>query len=838
MERKYSIIGHTGFVGSYLSNVLDPTFKYNSKNIKDIIVDEHDIIICCAPSATKWLVNKNPEEDKNNIDNMIGIISELRGKCKKFILISTIDVYDDLDGSDEDSSISDDNHHYGTNRHYFENKCSDIFGDDLNIIRLCGLYGYGLKKNIIFDFINDKLESININSKFQWYNIEYLGKDIQYSIEQNIKVLNLFSEPIKNTELLELFSEFKDTTNIIKDSGVGVSYDCKTKFSNTGYWLNNETILNDIRSYLDKMVNPSKIIVSNICWSEDIDYKIYDKYGIDSIEVSPSKHFGVNYINEDIEFFDKFKDDNIYSFQSIFFGKNFTIIDNYDEVLSHLKKIIDISEYLSIKSIVFGSPKVRIVNNENDYNTIFKFFKEISEYLNNKCVILCLEPNSKGYGCNFLTNTDETSIFIKKVDSYNIKMVIDTGCMQMENEYILSSIEKHKEIIEHVHFSAPRLTNLFEYKDIINYKLIMKKLEEISYDKKITIEMLNKSKLEIDKNLYLLFSNINILIIGAGWYGCHISKKLIKSGIIPTIVDKKGIFSGSSSLNQNRLHLGFHYPRSYNTRMLCRDNFDSFVDEYGEFLDDVDNNLYLISNKSLLDFKTYLQIMESSGLKFSTIDVNDNLKNIEGGIRCDEKLIKHDSVKSYFKETLSRYVSIKTISNPKELKNEYDLILDMTNNNYGLINNEKKVFYENTISFVYKKIKDSDEVTSYTIMDGKFLSIYPYDIKNNLYTLTDVEFTPFMVSDSIEDLDKFIPTNEWLEKTKANFNNKVIEYLPDFEEKFRYEYFFISKKSKFDFGSDSRELISDSNSNIISYSCGKITGIFECERYLEKIKII
>mgnify|MGYP003971320341 FL=1 len=162
----------------------------------------------------------------------------------------------------------------------------------------------------------------------------------------------------------------------------------------------------------------------------------------------------------------------------------------------------------------------------------------------------------------------------------------------------------------------------------------------------------------------------------------------------------------------------------------------------------------------------------------------------------------------------------------------------MTNNNYGLINNEKKVFYENTISFVYKKIKDSDEVTSYTIMDGKFLSIYPYDIKNNLYTLTDVEFTPFMVSDSIEDLDKFIPTNEWLEKTKANFNNKVIEYLPDFEEKFRYEYFFISKKSKFDFGSDSRELISDSNSNIISYSCGKITGIFECERYLEKIKII
>lgn len=49
---------------------------------------------------------------------------------------------------------------------------------------------------------------------------------------------------------------------------------------------------------------------------------------------------------------------------------------------------------------------------------------------------------------------------------------------------------------------------------------------------------------------------MKIAIIGAGWIGCHLAHKLKNNHKI-TIYDKEDIFSGSSSNNQNRLHLGF-----------------------------------------------------------------------------------------------------------------------------------------------------------------------------------------------------------------------------------------------------------------------------------------
>ena len=61
-----------------------------------------------------------------------------------------------------------------------------------------------------------------------------------------------------------------------------------------------------------------------------------------------------------------------------------------------------------------------------------------------------------------------------------------------------------------------------------------------------------------------------IAIIGAGWFGCHIAhqiKKKLNKFDIKLYEKEKDIFLGASSNNQNRLHLGFHYPRSKQTRL-------------------------------------------------------------------------------------------------------------------------------------------------------------------------------------------------------------------------------------------------------------------------------
>ena len=66
---------------------------------------------------------------------------------------------------------------------------------------------------------------------------------------------------------------------------------------------------------------------------------------------------------------------------------------------------------------------------------------------------------------------------------------------------------------------------------------------------------------------------MKIAIIGAGWY----ESLLCISNNRVTLYEKNNkIFTGMSGYNSNRLHKGFHYPRSYITRLNCRKSFDKF----------------------------------------------------------------------------------------------------------------------------------------------------------------------------------------------------------------------------------------------------------------------
>ena len=85
-----------------------------------------------------------------------------------------------------------------------------------------------------------------------------------------------------------------------------------------------------------------------------------------------------------------------------------------------------------------------------------------------------------------------------------------------------------------------------------------------------------------------------IFIIGAGWYGLHSAKILESIGRKYRIIEKnKDIFMGSSGFNQNRLHLGFHYPRSFETQRRC---FwaNKFKSSYPDLVFPVKNNVYAV----------------------------------------------------------------------------------------------------------------------------------------------------------------------------------------------------------------------------------------------------
>lgn len=249
LNEKSALIGHTGFIGSNLKNDYLFSDYYNSKNIQYIENKEYDWVISCANSSTRWKVNQDPETDLNNILEFIEHIK--KSKIKKFVLISTIDVYDNPINvyEDSDTGIPMQNS-YGKNRLFLENFVINHFKDYL-IIRLPIVYGPNFKKNIIYDALNNhELHKINVDAQIQVYNVKNLMKDIRLALNRNIKVLNMATFPLKVKEIYKNVFDLELDNPSCKE----FKYDMKTRHAQLfgkkiAYTYNKYEILNDLKIF-------------------------------------------------------------------------------------------------------------------------------------------------------------------------------------------------------------------------------------------------------------------------------------------------------------------------------------------------------------------------------------------------------------------------------------------------------------------------------------------------------------------------------------------------------------------------------------------------------------
>lgn len=190
-----ALIGFSGFVGSTLlkQTHFDATFR--SSTIKDIDEQLFDTVVCAAAPAQKWIANQNPIADRKNIESLVRHLSKIQ--CRTFILISTVDVFDSPIGADETTPVEEEGlHAYGFNRRYLEKFVAQNFPDHL-IVRLPGLVGPGLKKNIIFDFLNNNgISRIDSRGVFQFYPMVNLWPDIQVALHHRLKIIHFTSSPI------------------------------------------------------------------------------------------------------------------------------------------------------------------------------------------------------------------------------------------------------------------------------------------------------------------------------------------------------------------------------------------------------------------------------------------------------------------------------------------------------------------------------------------------------------------------------------------------------------------------------------------------------------------
>ncbi len=223
-----ALIGHTGFVGGNLCAQRSFDELFNSRNIDSIAGRTFDTIVCAGAPAEKWRANRDPEADRTALRRLLDPLG--RVVARRFILISTVDVYPRLHAVDETTDIDpEQGQPYGRHRYELEREIGARF--QTTVVRLPGLYGPGLKKNAIFDLLHgNRLDQIPSDGIFQFYGLARLWNDVESTLRDGIRLVNLATEPVSIREVAaECFGIPFDN----RTSGSPPHYDVRTRYAST-----------------------------------------------------------------------------------------------------------------------------------------------------------------------------------------------------------------------------------------------------------------------------------------------------------------------------------------------------------------------------------------------------------------------------------------------------------------------------------------------------------------------------------------------------------------------------------------------------------------------------
>jgi hypothetical protein len=247
-----ALVGYTGFVGGTLLRARSFDTLINSRNTDEFRGREFDLVVHAGVPAVKWLANKEPAADRAAIASIRDTLATVR--IKELIFISTIDVYPDTGAPADERAAIDPlrNHAYGQHRFELEQWVRGHFAN-VHIIRLPALFGEGLKKNVIFDLLNDnQVDRINPASRFQWYPLRRLSSDIEMVRAHDARLVNLFPEPISTAAIVDAFFPDAPVGPAVEPAP---SYDLRTRHGQlfggpAGYQLDRDAVMDELSAFI------------------------------------------------------------------------------------------------------------------------------------------------------------------------------------------------------------------------------------------------------------------------------------------------------------------------------------------------------------------------------------------------------------------------------------------------------------------------------------------------------------------------------------------------------------------------------------------------------------
>lgn len=375
---------------------------------------------------------------------------------------------------------------------------------------------------------------------------------------------------------------------------------------------------------------------------------------------------------------------------------------------------------------------------------------------------------------------------------------------------------------------------------------------------------------------------VDRLIIGAGLYGLYSALYCARKGQSVTVLEiDDAPFSRATYVNQARLHMGYHYPRSLSTAMKSAGYFRRFAEDYAFCVFSEFQQVYATSRRfSWTDAPEFYKFCKDAGIPCEPLPVERyfNEGSCDGAFLAKEYTYDAAILRDYFVSELDKYSGVKLLCGRRiqrivkkadcyevhalhqgeEERYESSFVLNAT---YASVNQVLNYIEGiETVPFDIKyelceiilcKVNDRLRDIGLTVMDGPFFSIMPFG-KTGYHSLTSVTFTPHTTSYEATPQFACVPEGSCSSCQLGNCcscekrPDSAWEYMAALTRKYvRKEYGFDYERSLFSVKpilkasevDDSRPTViryTSENPTFISVLSGKINTVYDLDEFLDK----
>ncbi len=264
--------------------------------------------------------------------------------------------------------------------------------------------------------------------------------------------------------------------------------------------------------------------------------------------------------------------------------------------------------------------------------------------------------------------------------------------------------------------------------------------------------------------------NCDNIVIGAGLYGLYSALVIARQGKNVVVLEADSeAFSRATYINQARVHMGYHYPRSISTAVKSKNYFDRFCQDFPDCINSDFEQVYATSSKfSYTNAQQFIKFCKHANIMCEELATSRYFKYFacDGAFLTKEYTYDAKILKQGILKELNGYKNVKIVYNSAvcamEKNDDVIKITTVENENYcakfvlnatyasvnellKMLNfpifNIKYELCEIILCKVSKQLKD----IGITVMDGPFFSIMPFG-KTGLHSLTSVTFTPHTAS--------------------------------------------------------------------------------------------